>query len=99
MKVISGEWETSPLYTMQNALLEAGIADAGGVKVLSSATVPLVKLTDKSTDIKVMSVSLQNRICYDTYIFDLVFAMGFQLPFFNQIHDLGRLHIEKFSKW
>lgn len=66
MKVISGEWETSPLYTMQNALLEAGIADAGGVKVLSSATVPLVKLTDKSTDIKVMSVSLQNRIIYVT---------------------------------
>ncbi|XP_022688761.1 non-canonical poly(A) RNA polymerase PAPD5-like isoform X2 [Varroa jacobsoni] len=61
--VISGEWETSPLYTMQNALLEAGIADAGGVKVLSSATVPLVKLTDKSTDIKVdISFNQKNSV-------------------------------------
>lgn len=41
------------MFTMQDALLEAGIADVGGVKVLSSATVPLVKLTDKSTEIKV----------------------------------------------
>lgn len=50
---------------MQNALLEAGIADAGGVKVLSSATVPLVKLTDKSTDIKVGFASPYNQSCWD----------------------------------
>ncbi|KAK7076963.1 Non-canonical poly(A) RNA polymerase papd5 [Halocaridina rubra] len=51
--VVIGKWEALPLRTLEKALLENGIAEPSSLKVLDRASVPIVKLTDSETDIKV----------------------------------------------
>jgi len=51
--VVIGNWSQLPLRTLESALLENKIADADHLKVLDRASVPIVKLTDAATEVKV----------------------------------------------
>ncbi|XP_076449394.1 uncharacterized protein LOC143285846 [Babylonia areolata] len=51
--VVFGEWKNLPLRTLHDALVEKKIAEEDQIKVLDKASVPIVKLTDAETDVKV----------------------------------------------
>jgi len=51
--VVIGRWDSLPLWTLEKTLKAHKIADAQSIKVLDKASVPIVKLTDLKTDIKV----------------------------------------------
>uniref|UniRef100_A0A2P2I1S1 polynucleotide adenylyltransferase n=1 Tax=Hirondellea gigas TaxID=1518452 RepID=A0A2P2I1S1_9CRUS len=51
--VVVGKWESLPLRTLEKALLDRNIATPQFLKVLDRASVPIVKLTDAATDVKV----------------------------------------------
>ncbi|XP_060767950.1 terminal nucleotidyltransferase 4B [Neoarius graeffei] len=51
--VVFGNWETLPLWTLEEALRKRNVADENSVKVLDKATVPIIKLTDAHTEVKV----------------------------------------------
>lgn len=51
--VVFGKWDQPPLWTLKKKLVEAGICDENHVKVLDKASVPIVKLTETTSDIKV----------------------------------------------
>ncbi|KAJ9587332.1 hypothetical protein L9F63_019159 [Diploptera punctata] len=61
--VVIGNWETLPLRTLEQSLLEHDIAEPNSLKVLDKATVPIVKLTDKTSDVKVdISFNMSNGV-------------------------------------
>uniref|UniRef100_A0A671M128 Terminal nucleotidyltransferase 4A n=1 Tax=Sinocyclocheilus anshuiensis TaxID=1608454 RepID=A0A671M128_9TELE len=61
--VVFGHWETLPLWTLEEALRKRKIADENSVKVLDKATVPIIKLTDLHTEVKVdISFNVQNGV-------------------------------------
>ncbi|PNF28797.1 hypothetical protein B7P43_G05693 [Cryptotermes secundus] len=61
--VVIGKWETLPLRTLEQSLLEHDIAEPSTLKVLDKATVPIVKLTDKKSDVKVdISFNMSNGV-------------------------------------
>ncbi|XP_075934181.1 terminal nucleotidyltransferase 4B isoform X1 [Anarhichas minor] len=51
--VVFGKWDTLPLWTLEEALRKRNIADENSIKVLDKATVPIIKLTDSFTEVKV----------------------------------------------
>lgn len=51
--VVFGKWETLPLWTLEEALRKRNVADENTIKVLDKATVPIIKLTDSFTEVKV----------------------------------------------
>lgn len=56
-------WSNLPLFTLERALLEQNIAEQSSIKVLDKASVPIVKLTDKETEIKVdISFNMSNGV-------------------------------------
>ncbi|XP_069074796.1 terminal nucleotidyltransferase 4B [Pleurodeles waltl] len=61
--VVFGRWETLPLWTLEEALKKHKVADENSVKVLDKATVPIIKLTDSFTEVKVdISFNVQNGV-------------------------------------
>ncbi|XP_076330343.1 terminal nucleotidyltransferase 4B-like [Tachypleus tridentatus] len=61
--VVIGKWENLPLWTLKKVLVQENIADPLSVKVLDKASVPIVKLTDIKTDVKVdISFNTSNGI-------------------------------------
>nr|CAD7265375.1 unnamed protein product [Timema shepardi] len=61
--VVIGKWKTLPLRSLEQALLEHGIAEPTSLKVLDKASVPIVKLTDKQSDVKVdISFNMSNGV-------------------------------------
>ncbi|XP_074619042.1 uncharacterized protein LOC141877903 [Acropora palmata] len=50
--VIFGKWERLPLWTLEQALTANKIAEASTIKVLDKASVPIIKLTDQVTKVK-----------------------------------------------
>lgn len=48
-----GKWSNLPLRTLEKEFLDKDIADENSIKVLDKASVPIVKLTDKKTEVKV----------------------------------------------
>uniref|UniRef100_A0A1A8F4G5 Terminal nucleotidyltransferase 4A n=1 Tax=Nothobranchius korthausae TaxID=1143690 RepID=A0A1A8F4G5_9TELE len=61
--VVFGKWETLPLWTLEEALRRRNIADENSIKVLDKATVPIIKLTDSFTEVKVdISFNVQNGV-------------------------------------
>jgi len=61
--VVVGRWEALPLRTLERALLERKIADPATLKVLDKASVPIIKLTDRDTKIKVdISFNMANGL-------------------------------------
>lgn len=51
--VVVGKWESIPLFTLEKKLLESGYVDETTIKVLDKASVPIIKLTDIRTQIRV----------------------------------------------
>ncbi|KPJ09862.1 PAP-associated domain-containing protein 5 [Papilio machaon] len=51
--VVIGQWEKLPLWTLERELVAQDIAEKETIKVLEKATVPIVKMTDKYSDVKV----------------------------------------------
>lgn len=51
--VVFGKWDTLPLWTLEEALRKRNVADENSIKVLDKATVPIIKLTDSITEVKV----------------------------------------------
>ncbi|XP_075693634.1 terminal nucleotidyltransferase 4B isoform X2 [Rhinoderma darwinii] len=61
--VVFGKWENLPLWTLEEALRKHKVADEHSVKVLDKATVPIIKLTDSYTEVKVdISFNVQNGV-------------------------------------
>lgn len=61
--VVLGKWETLPMWTLEKALLSHGIAEPQSIKVLDKASVPIVKLTDARTTVKVdISFNMNNGV-------------------------------------
>ncbi|EDL11053.1 mCG11935 [Mus musculus] len=59
----SADWENLPLWTLEEALRKHKVADEDSVKVLDKATVPIIKLTDSFTEVKVdISFNVQNGV-------------------------------------
>lgn len=56
-------WTNLPLRTLERALLDQNIAEPSSIKVLDKASVPIVKLTDKESEIKVdISFNMNNGV-------------------------------------
>ncbi|XP_023675830.1 terminal nucleotidyltransferase 4B isoform X2 [Paramormyrops kingsleyae] len=61
--VVFGMWDNLPLWTLEEALRKSRMADENSVKVLDKATVPIIKLTDSCTGVKVdISFNMQNGV-------------------------------------
>ncbi|XP_041739598.1 terminal nucleotidyltransferase 4A isoform X2 [Coregonus clupeaformis] len=51
--VVFGKWERPPLQQLEQALRKHNVAEPFSIKVLDKATVPIIKLSDQETDVKV----------------------------------------------
>ncbi|XP_030061290.1 terminal nucleotidyltransferase 4A isoform X2 [Microcaecilia unicolor] len=51
--VVFGKWERPPLQQLEQALRKRNVAEPCSIKVLDKATVPIIKLTDQETEVKV----------------------------------------------
>ncbi|KAM5264736.1 terminal nucleotidyltransferase 4A isoform 2-T2 [Ctenodactylus gundi] len=51
--VVFGKWERPPLQLLEQALRKHNVAEPRSIKVLDKATVPIIKLTDQETEVKV----------------------------------------------
>lgn len=51
--VVFGKWDRPPLQDLEQALRKHNVAEPFSIKVLDKATVPIIKLTDQETDVKV----------------------------------------------
>ncbi|XP_056617820.1 terminal nucleotidyltransferase 4A-like [Triplophysa dalaica] len=51
--VVFGKWEHPPLQQLEQALRQKNVAEPFSIKLLDKATVPIIKLTDRVTDVKV----------------------------------------------
>lgn len=61
--VVIGRWEKLPLRTLETQLVARGIADSSTIRVLDKASVPIVKLTDRETQVKVdISFNMQSGV-------------------------------------
>lgn len=58
-----GLWEKAPLRTLESELIARGIAEPQSVRVLDKASVPIIKLTDRETQVKVdISFNMQSGV-------------------------------------
>ncbi|KAJ6650119.1 Non-canonical poly(A) RNA polymerase protein Trf4-1 [Pseudolycoriella hygida] len=61
--VVLGNWEKLPLRTLENELVAHGIAEPLSVRVLDKASVPIIKLTDRESQVKVdISFNMQSGV-------------------------------------
>ncbi|XP_030378525.1 non-canonical poly(A) RNA polymerase protein Trf4-1 isoform X2 [Scaptodrosophila lebanonensis] len=61
--VVLGLWDKLPLRTLEYELVSRGIAEACTVRVLDKASVPIIKLTDRETQVKVdISFNMQSGV-------------------------------------
>ena len=61
--VVHGKWESLPLRTLENELIKQEVADANSIRVLDKATVPIIKVTDKKTQVKIdISFNMNNGV-------------------------------------
>ncbi|KAL1007467.1 hypothetical protein UPYG_G00087200 [Umbra pygmaea] len=61
--VVFGNWDNLPLWTLEEALRKNKVTDENSIKVLDKATVPIIKLTDHSTEVKVdISFNVKNGV-------------------------------------
>ncbi|KAJ8415680.1 hypothetical protein AAFF_G00402370 [Aldrovandia affinis] len=51
--VVFGRWERPPLQQLEQALRNHNVAEPYSIKVLDKATVPIIKLMDRETEVKV----------------------------------------------
>ncbi|CAH0550289.1 unnamed protein product [Brassicogethes aeneus] len=61
--VVIGKWTNLPLRTLEQEFLDNNIAQDNSIKVLDKASVPIVKLVDRKTEIKVdISFNMSNGV-------------------------------------
>lgn len=71
--VVFGKWERPPLPDLEQALLKHQVAEPFSIKVLDKATVPIIKLTDQETEVKVdISFNVETGVKAATLIKDYV---------------------------
>ena len=51
--VVLGQWHQTPIFTLEEELKKASIAVEGTINPLDKTTVPVIKFTDKITEVKV----------------------------------------------
>lgn len=51
--VVIGEWNSLPLNQLKEALIKEGISDQENIKCLDKATVPIIKILETKTELKV----------------------------------------------
>lgn len=61
--VVIGRWEKLPLRSLESVLLSRNIAEPLSVRVLDKASVPIIKLTDRESQVKVdISFNMQSGV-------------------------------------
>ncbi|KAK7124836.1 hypothetical protein R3I94_019030 [Phoxinus phoxinus] len=71
--VVFGKWEKPPLQQLEQALKKHSVADPNSIKVLDKATVPIIKLTDQETEVKVdISFNVETGIKAASFIKEYV---------------------------
>lgn len=61
--VVIGKWEVVPLFTLEKKLIDSGMVEENSIKVLDKASVPIIKLTDLQTRVRVdISFNTSNGI-------------------------------------
>ncbi|KAM9384029.1 LOW QUALITY PROTEIN: terminal nucleotidyltransferase 4A [Pholidichthys leucotaenia] len=71
--VVFGKWERPPLQELEQALRKHNVAEPGSIKVLDKATVPIIKLTDQETEVKVdISFNVETGVKAASFIKDYV---------------------------
>ncbi|KAK2887164.1 hypothetical protein Q8A67_015392 [Cirrhinus molitorella] len=71
--VVFGKWEKPPLQQLEQALRKHNVAEPYSIKVLDKATVPIIKLTDQETEVKVdISFNVETGIKAASFIKEYV---------------------------
>ncbi|XP_077405352.1 terminal nucleotidyltransferase 4A [Vanacampus margaritifer] len=71
--VVFGKWERPPLQELEQALRKHNVAEPYSIKVLDKATVPIIKLTDQETEVKVdISFNVETGVKAASFIKDYV---------------------------
>ncbi|XP_050991962.1 terminal nucleotidyltransferase 4A [Labeo rohita] len=71
--VVFGKWEKPPLQQLEQALRKHNVAEPYTIKVLDKATVPIIKLTDQDTEVKVdISFNVETGIKAASFIKEYV---------------------------
>ncbi|XP_023668638.2 terminal nucleotidyltransferase 4A-like [Paramormyrops kingsleyae] len=71
--VVFGKWERPPLQQLEQALRRHSVAEPHSIKVLDKATVPIIKLTDQETEVKVdISFNVETGVKAARFIKDYV---------------------------
>lgn len=71
--VVFGKWERPPLHELEQALRKHNVAEPFSIKVLDKATVPIIKLTDQETEVKVdISFNVETGVKAASFIKDYV---------------------------
>lgn len=71
--VVFGKWDRPPLQELEQALRKHNVAEPFSIKVLDKATVPIIKLTDEETDVKVdISFNVETGVKAASFIKDYV---------------------------
>uniref|UniRef100_A0A667XNX4 polynucleotide adenylyltransferase n=1 Tax=Myripristis murdjan TaxID=586833 RepID=A0A667XNX4_9TELE len=95
--VVFGKWERPPLQELEQALRKHNVAEPFSVKVLDKATVPIIKLTDQETEVKVdISFNVETGVKAASFIKDYV-KLHPRIDARNPNENLGVLLIEFFE--
>ncbi|XP_026156968.1 terminal nucleotidyltransferase 4A isoform X2 [Mastacembelus armatus] len=71
--VVFGKWDRPPLQELEQALRKHNVAEPFSIKVLDKATVPIIKLTDQETEVKVdISFNVETGVKAASFIKDYV---------------------------
>ncbi|XP_060948819.1 terminal nucleotidyltransferase 4A [Limanda limanda] len=71
--VVFGKWERPPLQELEQALRKHNVAEPFSIKVLDKAAVPIIKLTDQETEVKVdISFNVETGVRAASFIKDYV---------------------------
>ncbi|KAF5898105.1 non-canonical poly(A) RNA polymerase PAPD7-like isoform X2, partial [Clarias magur] len=71
--VVFGKWDRPPLQQLEQALRKNNVAEPFSIKVLDKATVPIIKLTDQETEVKVdISFNVETGVKAARFIKDYV---------------------------
>ncbi|XP_028317690.1 terminal nucleotidyltransferase 4A isoform X2 [Gouania willdenowi] len=71
--VVFGKWDRPPLQELEQALRKHNVAEPFSIKVLDKATVPIIKLTDQETEVKVdISFNVETGVKAACFIKDYV---------------------------
>lgn len=61
--VVFGEWTGLPLNQLKDALIRENVTDRDNIKVLDKASVPIIKVTETKTDLRIdISFNMKNGV-------------------------------------